>query len=78
MPPNAPGWTYYDSESLGMRYAVRETPIGPEVMTADKVRYSASEIKVLNAGGLSVSKEIHNVKRLFDGVVVDAARSVIT
>ena len=70
----APGWTYYDSEALGMRYAVRETPLGPEVMTSDKVRYSASEIKVLNAGGLSVGKEIHNVKRLFDGVVVDVRR----
>ena len=68
------GWTYYDSATLGMKYAVKETPLGPEVMTEDKTRYSAGEIAVLNAGGVEVGKAVHNVKRVFSGTVVDVRR----
>lgn len=71
-PPTA--WTYYDSATLGMRYAVKETPLGPEVMTEDKVRYTVAEIAVLNAGGVEVGKALHNVKRVFSGTVVDVRR----
>lgn len=62
---------YYHSDAIGMDYAVRSTPLGPEVMTADKVRYSPDEVAVLNAGGVEVSKELHNVKKVFSGIVVD-------
>lgn len=72
--PSSNGWTYYHSETLGMRYAVKETPLGPEVMTEDKVRYSSGEIAVLNAGGVEVEKALHNVKRVFNGTVVDVRR----
>ena len=64
-------WTYYHSELLGMKYAVRETPLGAEVMTEDKVRYTPTEIAVLNAGKIEVGKAVHNVKRLFSGTVMD-------
>ena len=69
---NAPGWTYYHSATLGMKYAVKETPLGPEVMTEDKVRYTVAEIAVLNAAGVEVGKALHNVKRVFSGTIIDA------
>ena len=68
------GWTYYHSETLNMKYAVKETPLGPEVMTEDKVRYGVAEIAVLNAAGMEVGKALHNVKRVFSGMVVDVRR----
>lgn len=65
------GWTYYHSATLNMKYAVKETPLGPEVMTEDKTRYTVGEIAVLNAAGVEVGKALHNVKRVFSGTVVD-------
>ena len=71
--PDAPGWTYAYSDALSMRYAYRDTPQGPEVMTEDKTRYSASEVKVLADAGESISLAIHLVKRAFNGEVVSTA-----
>ena len=71
---NAKGWTYYHSATLGMKYAVKETPLGPEVMTEDKTRYTVAESAVLNAAGMEVGKALHNVKRVFSGTVVDVRR----
>jgi len=65
------GWTYAYSAALGMEYATRETPQGHEVMTADKTRYSPEEIETLAANGKEISPEIHLVKRIFEGTIVD-------
>lgn len=62
-------WTYAHSAALGMQYAYRQTPDGPEVMTADKIRYTPEEVKHLDgAGGIRLS--VHLVKRVFRGEVV--------
>jgi hypothetical protein len=65
------GWTYAYSDALGMEYATRNTPQGPEVMTADKVRYSPDEISTISSNGGEISPEIHLVKRIFEGTIVD-------
>lgn len=65
------GWTYAYSDALGMEYATRETPHGPEVMTADKTRYSPDEIAILASNGKEITPEIHLVKRIFEGTIVD-------
>ncbi|MEN6487659.1 MAG: hypothetical protein ABFD66_02050 [Smithella sp.] len=64
------GWTYAYSDALEMEYATRDTPQGPEVMTADKVRYSPDEISTISSNGGEISLEIHRVKRIFDGTIV--------
>lgn len=65
------GWTYAYSDALEMEYATRNTPQGPEVMTADKVRYSPDEISTISSNGGEISPEIHLVKRIFEGTIVD-------
>jgi len=75
--PEAPGWTYAYSDALAMRYAVRQTPLGPEVMTEDKTAYTAAEVKILSMSGVEIAPGIHAVKRVFRGLIVDAERKKI-
>jgi len=65
------GWVYSNGihPIIGIDYAVREQPNGIEIMFEDKVKYSPDEMLILkNHGGLR--KDIHIVKRIFKGVVV--------
>jgi len=72
---DTPGWTYAYSDALAMRYAVRKTPLGPEVMTEDKVQYSVGEVAALSMAGVEISMAVHLVKRVFRGAIVDAERN---
>ena len=67
----AAGWTYFHSEILGLECAVKNTPLGPIMMTSDKVEYMPSEISALQKIGGEVPKSVHIVKKLFDGEIVD-------
>jgi len=69
--PNFTPWTHSHSDALSMRFAHRQTPLGPEVMTEDKVRYSATEVKILSLAGAEICLGAHLVKKVFDGVIVD-------
>mgnify|MGYP006281179061 CR=1 FL=1 len=65
-------WTYDYSEKLKMKYAYQKTSTGMHVMTEDKVRYAPDEIAVLNRAG-GITPEVHRLKKVFDGRVVDPA-----
>jgi hypothetical protein len=69
--PYAPGWTYAYSDALGMRYATRTTGGCLELMTEDKVRYSAAEIALLSSHGTEIDKATHFVKKVFTGEIVE-------
>jgi hypothetical protein len=69
-------WTYDYSNALSMRYAYRMTPLGPEVMTEDKTSYTPAEVKILSMAGVEISPEMHAVKRVFRGLIVDAGRPI--
>ena len=69
--PDAPGWTYAYSDALGMRYATRSIGGVLELMTEDKVRYSAAEISMLSAQGMEIDKTTHFVKKVFTGEIVE-------
>jgi hypothetical protein len=66
----AAGWSYFHSESLGLDCAVKNTPLGPIMMTEDKVEYMPDEIAVLRKIGGEVPKSVHIVKKLFGGEIV--------
>lgn len=67
----AAGWSYFHSEILDLDCAVKNTPLGPIMMTEDKVEYMPDEIKVLAKIGGEVPKSVHVLKKLFDGEIVD-------
>lgn len=67
----AAGWRYFHSESLGLDCAVKNTPLGPIMMTEDKVEYMPDEIAALRKVGGEVPKSVHVLKKLFDGEIVD-------
>lgn len=67
----AAGWTYFYSETLGMECAVKQTPYGPRMTTEDRVEYMPSELKVLSDIGGDVPRAVHEIKRMFDGEIVD-------
>lgn len=67
----AAGWSYFHSESLGLDCAVKNTPLGPIMMTEDKVEYMPDEIAALRKIGGEVPKSVHMLKKLFDGEIVD-------
>lgn len=64
-------WTYAYSNALGMRYATRTTGGRLELMTEDKVRYSAAEIALLFSQGMEIDKTTHFVKKIFIGEIVE-------
>lgn len=64
-------WTYQYSEALGMKFAFREADAGVEVMTEDKTRYSPEEVSIIAKTLGEITPEIHRVKRIFGGLVVD-------
>lgn len=64
-------WTYQHSDALKMKFAFRETDAGVEVMTEDKTRYSPEEVSVIAKTLGEITPEIHRVKRIFGGLVVD-------
>ena len=64
-------WTYAYSDALGMRYATRNIGGVLELMTEDKVRYSAAEIALLSAQGVEIDKTTHFVKKVFEGEIVE-------
>ncbi len=61
-------WTYYYSDALKMRYAIRPRGNGYELMTEDKVRYSWEEISAMD--GREIGPAVHAVKSLFCGEIV--------
>ena len=67
----AAGWTYFHSESLGLECAVKNTPFGPCMVTSDRVEYLPSEINMLKKIGGEVPRAVHELKRLFDGEIVE-------
>jgi len=66
----AKNWAYAHSSALGMRYAYHVTPNGIEVMTEDKTRYTPDEVATIASGVGKITRSVHLVKRIFDGVVV--------
>ena len=66
----AVGWRYYHSETLGIDYRVRMTPLGPEMQTEDGVEYDAEELAILARGG-EVPPLVHWIKAVFGGDVVE-------
>jgi hypothetical protein len=69
MKERKPGWVYVkDDNPMGVEYAVHiETGW---VYFADGVRYSPEEIKILVESGGPVSRELHTVKKVFQGEIV--------
>ncbi len=74
MSNNAPGWTYDYSNALSMRYAYRQTPLGIEVITEDRTRYTAQEVKIMAKAGIEITPGVHSVKRVFQGEIVDVKK----
>ena len=66
-------WTYYHSVALGMRYAVRKTGTGPEVMTEDRIRYSPEEVRLIAQVG-EITPQLHAAKKVFRGQVYDVVK----
>ena len=66
----AKNWAYAHSSALGMRYAYHATPDGIEVMTEDKTRYTPDEVAAIASGVGEITRPVHLVKRIFDGMVV--------
>jgi hypothetical protein len=71
---NASSWTYDYSDALSMRYAYRQTPLGIEVITEDKTRYTAQEVKIMAKAGIEITPGMHSVKRVFQGEIVDVKK----
>lgn len=59
-------WIYYYSKTLEMRYKWN-TKTG-EVMTEDRVIYTKEELDRLE--GSEITKEVHELKKLFRGEIV--------
>ena len=68
------GWIFDYSKSLNQEYAHRKTAKGTEIMMSDKVGYSPQEVRVLNRGGVKINPEIHTIKRIFGGEIVEIKR----
>lgn len=64
-----PGWSYFHSAVLGMRYAVRSTASGSEVMTEDKIHYSPEEVRLISEVG-EITPQLHAAKKIFRGHIV--------
>jgi hypothetical protein len=64
-----PGWLYAkDDNPIGVEYAVHiETGW---VYFADGVRYSPEEIKIIQQWGGPASRDIHIIKKVFNGEIV--------
>ena len=65
------GWVFDYSSSLKLPYAWRKTPQGIEIMTEDKVRYSAKEVKIISDTIGEITPQIHTIKRIMGGVIVE-------
>jgi hypothetical protein len=64
-----PGWIYVNNRNpIGFEYAIHEKT--GWVYFEDGVRYSPEEIKILIESGGPVSKSLHTVKKVFQGVIV--------
>ena len=62
-------WKYQRSEKLGMEIAIKKTPTGPKIMTADKISYSPREVALLHKAG-GIDPEIHMIKKIFGGKII--------
>ena len=62
-------WIYSYSKALRMRFKFRKTEAGIEVMTEDRVIYSADEVRELDRIG-GITPEIHATKKAFGGTVL--------
>lgn len=71
---NVSSRTYDYSDALSMRYAYRQTPLGIEVITEDKTRYTAQEVKIMAKAGIEITPGLHTVKRVFQGEIVDVKK----
>jgi hypothetical protein len=63
-----PGWVYVNNDNpIGLEYAIhKETGW---VYFEDGVKYSPEEIKILIESGGPASKELHTVKKIFQGEI---------
>jgi len=64
-------WSYDYSASLKQKYAFRKTDTGIEIMTEDKVRYNAKELKIISKTIGEITPEVHIAKRIFNGEIVE-------
>jgi hypothetical protein len=64
-----PGWIYFTNDNLvGLEFAIHEETNW--VYFEDGVKYSPEEIKILKESGGPPSKELHTVKKVFQGEIV--------
>ena len=66
------GWVFDYSSSLKFPYAWRKTPQGIEIMTEDKVRYTAKEVKIISDTIGEITPQIHTIKRIMGGEIVES------
>ena len=64
-------WVYDYSSSLKLPYAWRKTDAGIEIMTEDKVRYTAKEVKIISDTIGEITPEVHLVKKVFKGEIIE-------
>lgn len=64
------GWVYAKTlhPIIGLEYATRITDQGPEMMTSDRVYYTAREKHFFENGG--GNQLVHDLKRVFSGVLI--------
>ena len=71
MPKKLKDWVYDYSSSLKLPYAWRKTPQGIEIMTEDKVRYTAKEVKIISDTIGEITQGIHLIKKVFKGTIIE-------
>jgi len=62
-----PGWTYKYSQELGQNIA-RHNESG-WVYCEDGTKYSPEEIEIIKKHGI-INKQVHIIKKLFDGEII--------
>lgn len=65
---SADDWKIYYSEKIKMKYAVNKK--SGVVRTEDHQNYSVVEQGHFIKNDLEITKPVHNVKKIFDGVIV--------
>jgi hypothetical protein len=64
-----PGWEYMYSDTLKQEIAV-QIKTG-RIYCEDKTQYSIRELEIMKGAQLEITPEIHRVKKLFEGEIVN-------
>lgn len=64
-----PDWNYYDCETLEMQIAIN--PKTNVLYTEDKIRYSPEETMILRTIDFKIPKQVHILKKLFNGILIN-------